>query len=59
MTRRRAAAELHVMWPDPKEGCGVEADAFALRRRSLRSRGAAAEAFFFSYRGERRCVVRV
>jgi hypothetical protein len=46
------------MSPDPKEGSRAKSNAFALCRKQLRSRGAAAgETFFLSVGGERRCVV--
>ena len=48
-----------VMWPDPKESSRVRSRAFALCRKRLRSRGAAAaEAFLLLAGGERRCIVR-
>jgi hypothetical protein len=46
------------MWPDSKEGWCTEASVFARAAKTLRSRGAvAAQAFFFSAGGERRCIV--
>jgi len=47
-----------VMWPDSKEGWCTDASVFARAAKTLRSRGAAAaQAFFLSAGGERRCIV--